>query len=132
MPLLELQRDPTPRQLRQFAASLAVLAVAAACWREMWIWQAVVVSLGVVAVSWCWPRMVRPVFVAVSLVSFPIGLVLSELLLLAVFFLVFTPIGLLMRLAGRDPLTRQFDRQASSYWTAKRQPPDAASYFRQS
>ena len=43
---------------------------------------------------------------------------------------VFLPIGLLLRLLGRDPLDRKFDAQASSYWQPKKPPGDVASYFR--
>ena len=38
------------------------------------------------------------------------------------FFGVITPIGLLMRLAGKDLLRTKFDINADSYWI-KREPP---------
>ena len=46
---------------------------------------------------------------------FPIGWVVSHLLLGVVYFLVLTPIGLTLRALGRDPLERRFDQSASSY-----------------
>jgi hypothetical protein len=48
------------------------------------------------------------------------------------FFGVVTPIGVAMRLAGRDPLRRRCDPTASSYWIVRRPPgPSAASMRRQ-
>jgi hypothetical protein len=35
---------------------------------------------------------------------------------------VFTPVGFVMRLAGRDALSRRFERAAPSYWV-RREPP---------
>jgi hypothetical protein len=58
--------------------------------------------------------------------------VISNVLLFLVFAWVFTPIGLIMRALGRDPMTRRLDRQASTYWIAH--DPSAAGmkrYFRQ-
>lgn len=48
--------------------------------------------------------------------------VMSPLLLGVVFFLVVTPIGLLIRLTGQSPLRLRFDPAASSYWIARRPP----------
>jgi hypothetical protein len=38
------------------------------------------------------------------------------------FFVVITPMGLVMRALGKDPLRLRFDRDARSYWI-DRQPP---------
>jgi hypothetical protein len=43
----------------------------------------------------------------------------SPLALGALFFGVLTPLGLVLRLAGCDPLRLRFDRRAPSYWIAR-------------
>lgn len=43
----------------------------------------------------------------------------TRLLLALVFYLVITPIGLIMRLLGKDPLERKIDRSAPTYWKKK-------------
>src|SRR5262245_23347122 len=48
--------------------------------------------------------------------------VMSPVVLGVMFFLVITPIGLLMRLLGKDLLRLKFDRAAGSYWIS-REPP---------
>ena len=42
--------------------------------------------------------------------------IVSPLILGIMFFLVVTPMGLLMRALGKDPLRLRFDRHAASYW----------------
>ena len=44
-----------------------------------------------------------------------IGSVVSRIILGFVFFFVVTPIGLLMRAVGRDPMNRELDTSMSSY-----------------
>ena len=46
----------------------------------------------------------------------------SPLILGALFFLVITPTGLIMRALGKRPLGLRFDRAAKTYWL-KREPP---------
>lgn len=48
--------------------------------------------------------------------------VVSPIVLGGIYFLVFTPVALVMRVAGRDALRRQLDTQATSYWI-ERDPP---------
>ena len=77
------------------------------------------------------PEMLRPLYVALTAVSLPIGFVLSHVMMAAVFYGVLTPIALLFRLMGRDALQRRFDPGRSSYWEPRRQAPDKTRYFRQ-
>lgn len=49
----------------------------------------------------------------------------SPLALGLVYAVAFVPLGLLLRLVGKDPLHRQFDAAAASYWV-KRTPPGRA------
>jgi hypothetical protein len=83
-------------------------------------------SLGVAALfalaALAAPRVLAPL----NRVWLKFGLVLhrvvSPIVLGIMFFLVITPIGLLMRALGKDPLRLRFDRGAATYWIA-REPP---------
>jgi hypothetical protein len=56
----------------------------------------------------------------------------SPIILGIMFFGVITPVGWLMRLAGKDLLHMKFDRDAPSYWIRREPPgPDKASLKRQ-
>jgi saxitoxin biosynthesis operon SxtJ-like protein len=77
------------------------------------------------------PGLNRFLYVGLTLLTFPIGFVFSHVLLAVVFYLVFTPVGLVMRLLGRDPLQRRFDREAGTYWVDHVEPRSVEEYFRQ-
>lgn len=77
------------------------------------------------------PTALRPVFLALTLATYPIGWVVSNLALALTYFLVVTPIGAWRRRSGRDPLARAIDQEAESYWIPYRPDGDSASYFRQ-
>jgi hypothetical protein len=51
--------------------------------------------------------------------------VVNPVVLGLIYLTTIVPIGLLMRLSGRDPLSMKFDRQAESYWVV-REPPGPA------
>jgi len=135
--MIEINRDPPPRLLRQFAASW-ILFVGLAGWivlrktellpLTLAIW---VIAVGVGALGLVRPRSVRLIWLGLAYATFPIGWVVSHLVLAAVFYLLFTPIGVIMRLLGHDPLRRRADPSASSYWVPRKSSDDAERYFRQ-
>lgn len=51
-----------------------------------------------------------------------LGKVVSPIALGILFFGVLTPIGAVIRLAGKDPLRLKFDPGAASYWIARKPP----------
>ena len=63
--------------------------------------------------------------------ALPIGWTISHILLGMVYFLVFTPIGLIMRALGKDPMERRFQPDAPTYWIKRPPPAESARYFRQ-
>jgi hypothetical protein len=145
MAAIEIPWNPTNRQLRQFAA-LSLVALPILGWLfsgkpGVSNWTSgnslVIGGLGACGVlialaGWLRPQWLRPLFLSATLVAFPIGLVLAEVILLAIYGLVFVPFALAFRFIGRDVLDRRVDRQTASYWQRKAPPSDAASYYRQS
>jgi hypothetical protein len=133
MPLLEIDRHPSPRQLRVFAivwiAVFGLLALAKSHSPAADVLGAV--ALGVPAAGWIVPGLMRWIYVAACYATFPVGWVLSLAILAAAFYLVLTPTGWIMRLVGYDPMQRRFDRQAKSYWTPRQEPDRRDRYFRQ-
>jgi hypothetical protein len=76
------------------------------------------------------PSLLRPVFVGWMVLAFPIGWLVSHLLLGLLFFGVFTPVGLLLRTLGKDSLRLQRGNAASS-WQDRTQETDLKRYLRQ-
>jgi len=64
-------------------------------------------------------------------ITYPIGSIVSHILMALMFYGVITPVGLLMRLFGRDPMQRAFDRSAASYWEPHDPSAEPGRYFRQ-
>jgi len=58
-----------------------------------------------------------------------IGDGITKLLLAIIFYLVFTPAGLIIRLLGKDPLRRSIDKDRDSYWEKK--PPSVGGHEKQ-
>jgi hypothetical protein len=71
---------------------------------------------------WSYP-ILKPIYVGWMTFAFALGWVNTRLILGIVFYLIFTPAGLVMRLLGKDPLVLRFDRQATTYWV-RRKPQD--------
>ena len=61
----------------------------------------------------------------------PIAWSVSTLLLVLVFFGVLTPIGVMLRVVGRDTMNREFDRDGTSYWVKRDEVVNPERYFRQ-
>ena len=88
------------------------------------IWSAVVGALFVV-VAWLWPAVLAPLNRVWTRFGLLLHRVVSPVVLGVMFFVVITPMGLVMRALGKDPLRLRLDRNARSYWI-DRQPPGPA------
>jgi len=127
MPMIEINLAPSRRHLRVFGAGALVVFGALGAWLffahrlfgfEVAAPTAEVVAYGLWALAAlagllaaAAPAGLRPLYIALSVVSLPIGLVL--------------------RACGRDPLCRKSDPQAPSYWVDRPAPRDVKRYFRQ-
>ncbi len=128
---------PPARTLRQFAGLWLLFFAGLAAARGLRDGGTAAV-LGLVALALTvgllglWrPALVRPVYVAATVLTFPLGWLTSQLLLAALYYGVFTPLGLALRLLGRDALGLRPCPQQASYWEEKPAPPDVGRYFRQ-
>jgi hypothetical protein len=62
---------------------------------------------------------------------FPLGWAISHLLFGIIYYLVLTPVGLLLRLFRYDPLRRRRDENAQTYWSEHGSETDPGKYFKQ-
>jgi len=65
------------------------------------------------------PAMLTPLYRGMLFVSKAIGVVMTPVVLGLVFYLVFVPAGIMIRLMRKDILDRKFNINADSYWKAK-------------
>lgn len=138
MAAIDLYHVPNTRELRLFAGiGLPVLCgilgaltfwtfASPAAGIAIWAFGGLLCLTGLV-----FPSVITPLLIGMMLVSFPLRWTVFHLALAALFYLVFTPIGLLLRLFGRSPLRVFRITGESSCWQARRPADPIAQYFRQ-
>jgi hypothetical protein len=122
---------PTPRVLRQFAGAwLAFFLI----WSAIALWKrhnvplsytfAVAALFGVVGLIK--PTAIRLLFIVASIVTYPIGWLMSQILLALMFYGVITPIGFFWRIRGRDTLQLRSQPKQPTFWIKRgpQPPPD--------
>ncbi|MCB9592310.1 MAG: hypothetical protein H6719_06230 [Sandaracinaceae bacterium] len=145
--MVELNFNPSDRTLRQFGwiALGGFGLLAALAWFELGMFSfglgnarpAVAGALGAVGVlsallSLVYPKANRILFVSLSVVTFPIGFVLSYVIMGLLFFGMFAPIAIAFRVLGRDALRRRgATSKATSHWEKARPARPKSDYFKQ-
>ena len=135
--MIEINKNPSARQLKQFGILwlLFFAIVGGIAWYRtgsqagavtVWTIALVTASLG-----FLFPAFMRLVYLGMTYMAFPIGWGVSHIVLALAYYLVLTPIALLLKMAGQDPLERGFDRSVESYWISRSQIRDSHRYFRQ-
>jgi hypothetical protein len=128
---------PDQKMLRQFGILCLVFFGGIAAWRGVTRGvDTTVIVLAVLAVvlgsiGLARPAWLRPIFVAWIVAAFPIGWIISHVMLIAMYYLVITPIGLIFRVSGRDALRIRPQAGASTYWQPKAQAAGPERYFQQ-
>ena len=139
--MIKLELNPAPRLVRQFAwfglvgLPLIVGFVLRLSVGFSWTHPAMIAA-GVLAVVTLVlhelgvPALAKVLFVVISVVALPIGFVISHLLMMVVYYLVLTPIALVMRATGRDMLGKKLEPQRETYWHVREAERPKASYFK--
>jgi hypothetical protein len=133
----DIPTNPPAKTLRQFSAAWLVFFLAFAAHQyfkrahhqvgiALAIAAILVGSLGLLR-----PAAVRWVFVGWMVAAFPIGWVISQTMLLLMFYGIITPVALFLRLRGRDSLYLRRPQNAATFWLPKQTPTDVRSYLRQ-
>jgi hypothetical protein len=75
---------------------------------------------GVLLVSaYALPTALKPLYAVWMKAAFILGWINTRVILMLLFYLVFTPIGLVTRLMRLDLLERKLDKDKASYWKTK-------------
>ncbi len=116
-------------ELRRFGFTLGVpfgLLAAVSAWRGHTVAPATLggltATLAILALIG--PGLLHPVYRGWMAMAQGLGWFNTRLLISVVYFLMMTPIGLVMRLIGRDPLARRL-RDRESYWIPRQPAGDA-------
>lgn len=95
------------------------------------LWAAAAAGL-FLAVALIYPKALKPLNKLWFLVGMALHHVVTPVVMGLLFFVTVTPIALIMRAMGKDPLRLKRDDAAASYWIQRQPPgPDAESMRRQ-
>ena len=117
-----MSRNSERRELRRFGLLVGGIFAIIASWPlvlrgdEPRVWAGLIAG-GLIMVGLAFPVALGPVYRIWMRGAEALGWLNTRVLLGVVYFLVMTPIGVLMRLIGRDPLDRRLGDRPS-YWVA--------------
>ncbi len=109
--------------LRQFGLMLGGILAVVFGLLLPWVWgldhlpNVSWIGAGVVVIGWALiaPDSIRGLYTGWMRVAMIIGNVANSIILAIVFFLVITPMGIVMRMIGKDPMRRRLDKSVASY-----------------
>jgi hypothetical protein len=141
-PFKDTNWNPDLTERRSFAKSLMigfpVLAIlfTISGWLKTyhvptWTPWLALIGAGAGLIFWLLPQISKPFYLAWYFLACCIGIVMSNLLIAAFYYLAITPAALVMRLLGRDPMRRALDASAKTYWNDAEKSVDPNQYFRQ-
>lgn len=115
------------KTLRNFGLVVGIVLVGVATffsWKSAWAPSPLTVSAGIAGLSLLAagllvPRLLGPVYPVWMAFALVLGTIMTAVLLSLVFYLVVTPIGLVLKVLGKDPMHRRPDPSLASYWIAR-------------
>jgi hypothetical protein len=125
--------DVPEKELRSFGLTVGVVFVVIAFWPVVWrgealrVWAVIPgVLLAVMGVS-C-PKILAPVFKMWMKIGHVLGWINARIILGAVFFVIITPMGLIMRMFGWDSMSRSLIPSQNTYRVVR--PPRLPSHMK--
>lgn len=128
------KRDET-RDIRVFAGGIGVISIILA---SVSLWKGgdaypYILAAGILfaVIGLASPLTIRPVYLIWMVFAGAFGRLQTILLLSLMFFFVITPIGLLLKLMGKDVLDRKIEPEADTYWKKREPERDLSRYTQQ-
>ena len=91
---------------------------------------AVGIGLAVGLLGTILPRAVLPIYLGLVILTLPIGLAVGFLALPLIYYGLFTPVAILLKLLGKDPMDRK-PHERQTCWVKRKPAPPAANYYKQ-
>ncbi len=144
--MIEINLRPDEKTLRQFGwiALVGFSFIAVIAWYEKLIFafglgdarEIVAYTFAGLAAasaffSLVFPKANLPIYLGLTILSFPIGFVLSYVIMGTLFYLLISPVAIFFKITGRDAMHRRFDPDATTYWSDPRPARGPESYFKQ-
>lgn len=112
------------KDLRQFGITLSLILILLGAIHfvrhrmviSQWFFS---IGLIVLCLSALKPVLLRSVYAVFLKIAHAIGWFNTRVILIVIFFVVVTPISVIIRIFGKDPLNRKIDKGAPTYWTKR-------------
>jgi len=130
-------KQTTKKQLRTFGIALTIFLTVIGFIHflkgneqpKLWFWGAAALIL---ITTLAIPILIKPLYRVAIFIAHILGWINTRIILGLIYYLVVTPIALVMKVVRRDPLHRKFDKQAKTYWiTREKSPQPKENYLRQ-
>lgn len=125
------QHDMTPAELRKFGLVTGAIIIAFIGGFVPWWWDANILAwqrytlpLGGTLIVWALAHPASMIYFYKPWMKLAEGLgyINTRIILFIVFYAMFLPMGLIMRLAGKDPMHRQLEPASPSYRVTRENP----------
>ena len=108
------------KSLRQFGITMAIafliITLIIFIRHKYSVIPASIISATFLILAFVSPTLLKPIYILWMKLAFILGWINTRLILFIIFYLVFTPVGLVMRLFRIDLLDRKIDKNKESYW----------------
>jgi predicted membrane metal-binding protein len=94
-------------------------------------WWALVVAAAFLALALLWTAPLRPLNRAWLKLGLLLSKIVSPIVMMLLFYATVTPVGVLMRWTGKDPLRLRRNAAAASYWIPREPPGPAPDSMKQ-
>ena len=123
------------KEIRKFSYTMGILLFLVGLflfWKEF-NWYVYIISAGLIILlsGLSFPIIVKPFYIFWISLSVVLGYIMTRIILTIIFCLLFIPIGIIIRLLGKDPLKERFDLSSKSYWIKRSLKLDPKSAERQ-
>ncbi len=138
MALIDINLKPSKDVLKDFAMiALVMLTIIAFAFH--WIYglssqnalYLCGIGLVIFLLSRISPSLVIPIYIILTLITVPIGLVISFTVMAIFYYGLLTPIGLIFKIIGRDTMERKWDKECNTYWVEHKSPESTKRYYNQ-
>lgn len=79
----------------------------------------IITGLLFLSTSIIFPKALMPFYKTWMTLAIILGIITTNIILILLFYLVLTPIGLIIKLSGKELLDLKFDKEKKSYWNKR-------------
>lgn len=111
------------KSLRKFGITMSIVFAAITCFILLRHKQGIFITLNLsilfLIFAFVLTNFLKPVYILWMKLAFILSWINTRLILIIMFYLVLTPMSILLRLLGKDLLDRKIDKNKDSYWHKK-------------